>query len=264
MKKAITIMIPYLVSEDKNDDLRMALRSIEKHMTSEVNVVLVGEAPDWINLKEVAVVPFQNVVTEGFRKAGNAWFRMRAILAAEEISEDFILMHDDMVFLKETSAEDVAKLVYAINTMETKPEPNGKHAQLIHRTMVALKKQGASTYNFENHSPRMFNKGKIRLLRPKYKAKQNRLLLSTLYFNEYLEELIQTKTKKPKMFKKGDHVKAGFYGEVSDYSHPSSTEEEVLKSMKQKRFANWNDAGLTDALKTVLEGLFPDKSKFEK
>lgn len=155
----------YLVRNgDKNEDLRVSLRSIAKYKPDFDNIWIVGYKPSWVN---------DNV---GYVETGNpnrlAWKNARDNLViacqTDEISEDFILMNDDFVLTKPIKSwtKSINKVM---NTFEDQIKYyndiklTSNYTKAFSNCVDLIKKLSGKRkiYNYERHAPMIINKKKF-------------------------------------------------------------------------------------------------------
>lgn len=92
------LVIPLHKSRINYQDLRYALRSVEKYGNFDGEVVIVGEKPAWI----------KNVTHLKLTDDPNEWYKERNIYrkilkSFEVVGDNFIFMNDDHVLLKDVA-----------------------------------------------------------------------------------------------------------------------------------------------------------------
>lgn len=252
----VSVVIPY--QHTLQDDLRYALRSIERNVSYPHQVVIVGHKPDWI--RDVRYI--KTLRRSGFKyeKFFDQQKKLHLVAALEEISEDFIWTYDDIIWLRDIPLQDVAKPralmdMTPLDVQERFAQRRDRWGEVQYLTLQRLKKTGATLYHYETHLPRVYNKK--RLLRmfkvhpfdPAYHP-------ATLYFN--------LQGVKPEIIDvHSDDVKAGFYGLHDHYSMRASNYREIERLCSGKRWLNFNDQGWTEHMKTFLQNTFPEKCRYE-
>ena len=86
------------LSKWENNEIKYSLRSLEKNVINYGKVFVVGIFPEFLNKKTVIHIP---EVDPFGHKTKNAINKILVACSDERISEDFILMNDDFIFLKE-------------------------------------------------------------------------------------------------------------------------------------------------------------------
>ena len=151
----------YIVKKDeKNEDLRYSLRSVEKFVPHN-KIWIVGYKPSWITNVEYLPVP-QN---------GNKWDNyIKNILTAcncNKISKEFILMNDDFFAIKpitnllDSINVSLGSLKEAVDKHKAKKSDSawGKAFGYVDELLKDLNIE-EPYYNYESHTPLLINKQK--------------------------------------------------------------------------------------------------------
>lgn len=277
----IDIAVPYRKGGSKWDEneVRYMLRSIEKNFKEEHRIWFIGDVPDFA--QGVRHIPFTKERQKPFPKTFEATYKTNLIIVHPEITELYLMMHDDMLILKPTKLRDLEHWNYmAFDGGEKRLRQLAANTGMSHykvkvQTIDALRSKGRCTqladtveekrrargdyfYDTETHLPRLFEKQKMIMVYRTFKPIMNRLLESSLYYNFH-------EPYRRRLLRKDDMVKAEFMGagEAPYLGALSDTREQVMEGLEGKRFCNYNDMGLTPALKEVIAELFPEKCKYE-
>lgn len=219
----------------KNDDIKYSLRSLDKNFKVKGKVFIVGGRPNWINVNTVTHIYAED---KERNKLVNAIHKILIACKDRRISEDFILMNDDFLFLKET--DDIKN--YNIGTIEemkrTHRTKGGYYYKAICDTLEILQSKNMSTISYETHYPIIINKNNfIEIIKETGKIAY---LFRSFYGNRYIKE-----SKKIKDFKVFNHHQF-FKGKEREFMSLSD-EIEKYPSMKE-----W------------YSNIFKDKSKYER
>lgn len=247
-----TIIIPFKNLGDE-DELRLALRSIKKNVKFDYQIIIIGDAPEWINKEKITVLNPEFTPADTHPKAFNVIDKMRFACESADVTNKILMTYDDIIFLNPIKATDVSTTV-ALGMIPQ--DPNHKWTgsaawvEVMRNTIAALKRNEMSTYNYETHLPRLFNKEKLASLFQKFGFKKRAYCLPTLYFNEYGSKVgVRCLDKNPK------NTKVGLY-ENGDF-------EKRKEDFKTHLFLNWHQTQWTPELKAHLFELFPEKSPYE-
>lgn len=136
----------------RNFELRMSLRSVEKHLTGFNNVYIIGEFPPW--LQNAIHIPF----TEMSKISDiNIMQKVTKVCELPELSDDFLFLNDDHYLL--TSYDAPTFPYYYMDTLEdyyrTRPDSYGRRARA---SMNYLKEKGLPIKHFDIHYPIIYNK----------------------------------------------------------------------------------------------------------
>ena len=159
-----------------NEELRYSLRSLSTFAPEIKRVLIVGEKPNFINDK----IEY-HYVNEA---EGNKEYRiaMKICHACKIVDSDFIFMNDDF-FL--TRAQNW-NLNYAKETLN--PKGHDHYQKSILDTRDYLLSLECSTFNFDVHTPIVYNSKKFLDLMPhfeKSRVSSNGMVVKSLYGNIY-------------------------------------------------------------------------------
>jgi hypothetical protein len=259
----IDFIYPYVLGEDKFEELRYSLRSLEKHYADPFRVVIVGDKPEWC--QNVIHVPVERQTGMKENLTYDAVWKLITICKSDMISGIFVRMYDDIYLLRNMDFKFLSLMKANYNATDRMNRTDGTQSDVwlgqLHRTYTTLLESGQKTiWNFETHLPEVFLKSIVLWILEKYNVLEQRLLITTLYNNICWQEGDQ----EPWLVDIKTNIKAGFYGSNTNYSHKSSDAGNIRSILKGKYFLNHNDEGLNPGLIEVIKELFPNKSSFEK
>ena len=142
----------------EGEELKVSLRTVEKHLKGYDKVWIVGMPPRWIqnaNVLEVRDVSKTN-------KQVNAITKLLAVCNESELSDDFVLMNDDFFFLKDIHVEEI-KPLYKDDLqflMDRYERIQSRYYYYIRNTVETLGDRHAK--NYEVHYPLIINKHKFK------------------------------------------------------------------------------------------------------
>lgn len=252
----ISVFFPYKHSFAKWQELRYSLRSLDKYLKEEFQVIIVGDLPQWINRKAVIHIPHtrdESVANEVKLYDENT--KLKIFLNSQYCTEKFIKMYDDIYLLREISSADILPWALLDASRDKVRNGNAAYHQQLDRTIRECIKHRLQAYCYETHLPRVFEREKMKAVFSIHGPIENRLLTSTLYWNRYHRD--------PKILSRQDGVKAAFYGYDDNFSFRGDSYLAIRKILSGKTFLNHNNTGLDDILKITLRILFPVKSRFE-
>lgn len=247
-------------------DLRYSLRSLEENWLGNFRVTVVGDEPP--GTTGYWHLPTARNSDPHLPKALDAVHKMQAICNARHIGDRFAYWYDDVYLLKPV---DQAFLERRVATHEVTRDMVArgavrKHAQQVLATAKVLFDAGFKrVWNYETHTPRIFDKRRMQEVLDLYRPAASRLLLPTLYFNHF------HRGQEPALLSRLDDVKAGFYG-LTDCprSFPPAATTNDLEAMRTyaancagKAYLNHNDRGLDVGLQFLRHSLWPQPSSFE-
>lgn len=254
--RRIDIVIPYVHSKAAWDELKYALRSIEKAVQFPFKLHIVADRlPLWANPDEINLIKVKQIYNIKFAHCFDSYRKLAATINCPDVADDFIWAYDDQIWARPIK-EDFFSRVYGYEEVKTEAQvietfkkggSNWKTA--FFNSIQKLLSKNLSCFNHEIHMPRMFNKKKALETFNEFDLGENSAnLFSTIYYNHHADgkKPINLRNKKYK-------------GEVR--SPLSLTEiESVLSSCT---FLDYNDKGLDKNLKIAISERYPDKSRFE-
>lgn len=247
----VDILIPFVTQTVKWEELKFALRSIEKFVTTPHRVIILGsERPEWASEKLLLIKCEQ---IQGFEnaKAFDAVAKLEKAIDSD-ISTDFVYTYDDVVFLNHVTLED---LKVRVSHDRLKDENNiqgftgsARWKKVMINTLLRLKVNKLPDFNYETHLPRVFNKELLKTTFLRFGFKRWPYMVPTIYFNSNFE---------------GPDVILDASSPTIEISKPLPYDlmKELLCS---KKILTYNDNGLTEDLKEILLEMFPEKSTYEK
>ncbi len=159
-----------------NEELRFSLRSVQKYAPEVKKVIIVGEKPDFISDK----IEYHYIK----EAEGNKEYRiaMKIHEACKFIKGNFIFMNDDFFLTREQD--------WNVNYAKSELNPKGHdhYQKAISDTKEYLLSLGKTIYNFDVHTPILYNSKKFQSLLPHFeKSRQtsNGLVVKSLYGNIY-------------------------------------------------------------------------------
>ncbi len=221
-----------------NAELRFALRSAEKFVQNLGTVWIVSDcAPDWLQNVRILPVPDRHK----HNKDANLFDKLIFASKMPEVSEMFIFLSDDQVFLQPFNAE-LAPTVFNPRGWLAFAGSDLKWHRRMLATFSYLARRGIRLmYNFDAHVPVVYRKKDFHLLRGIDYAARPGFCINTL-----LCGLMGRHGQIPQALVKA-HAE-------SDHAVPDFT---------GKRFAGYNNGGFP-VMQPHLQALFPEKSKFER
>lgn len=257
-EKSTTVdaVIPYL-NEGDGWELRHAVRALCANFTDLNNLWIVGDKPDWMN-DDVKVIPRPDMkaseddVMRNFHYCKSMWMAARC----EDITDDFLYLADDHYILTPRTAQNFIDTVIVRENMAAYTQADRMTASrewqlMIWDTVDKLMKSGLSGWNYETHTPKLVNRGRLMNTFATFGFGDGRLIWQTAYFNMFPPPDGTTGH-----LSEDTALKAGFYGE---------TPYEAVKAKGDAAvFLNHNQDGFCDGVRRYIGERFPEPSKFEK
>lgn len=226
-------------SRHHNVELRYSLRSMVKHLRGVRNVYVIGDIPEWIT--GVNAIHF----TERWHKQRNIMSKLMQVCMMPEVSEEFMMVHDDHFFLEEADAHTFpyywGRLLH--ESMQDL-QPGNVYRHTLRNTIHALLSKNHALKNFDIHCPMRFNKKLFTEVMARYDWNERfGFVIKSLYANT-----------------------AGIDGEqMSDLKiRKSFKREELLSMLQDRKWFSCSDDALNEDLKKIMEELYPDESKYEQ
>lgn len=176
------VYIKGVQSYNKDKELRYSLRSLSK-IKDLGRVFITGECPSFV--KNVIHTPAKDIGC----KMINHWWKITQTILQTDISDNFVLMYDDIFFTKELFIGQYP----AYNRGELNQHNTGtplyrKNLEEAERLLV---EKGYNTKNFELHIPIIYNKEKFLQLQDiyeRYKDKKIAPAVRSMYGNLFIKD----------------------------------------------------------------------------
>jgi hypothetical protein len=253
----------FFLKHSKYDDveIRYALRAIERHMPWVRRVVVFGDRPAFLAGPESGVlhVPHERIAWVGNYKSPVTNFFLMFYLTAllPELDEEYLWFCDDFILLDDLSPEQARAARYLQDLSKVSNRGKGLWKESLWRTYDLLKRLGYTGWNFETHVPTYFHKAWVLDAFRDFRdfITEDRwygLLGPTAILNHAWKA-----DPRPLVHVGDEKSKAGFYGKPPAY-------EEVLEAARGRRFLNFDDGAMGDAIQRFLAERFPEPSRFER
>jgi len=234
----IDIVIPYKQSQWADNELRFALRSVEKHLKNYRKIYVIGHRPAWMNLGTVVHIPFE----DKYSHERNILEKILHVCKYAQLSDDFLLMNDDHYLASIYNATRFPYYFY--RSLEQKlSSSRGAYADSVRNTLFALKARRLPHAFYDVHTPILYNKSLFPEVMEMYnwEGKRNGFIIKSLYCNTLrLKGMILPDCK---------------------INKPMSCFE-IEKWLEDRHMFSTPDK-ITPEVATFLNYLFPDKSKYE-
>jgi FkbM family methyltransferase len=223
-----------------DNELRYSLRSLVKYFPQLGRVFVVGQKPAW--LQNVIHIPFPDTYKNN--KDANLIAKVLAACDAG-ISKRFLRISDDEMFLQPVQFAKMTPIHYG----ELKDKPNsyfsGKWKGHLKNTRDRMAETGHSTLHYDIHSPNAYDRETFKKVMAEHPWATLPMTINTLYYNGSDAPGRKARSEKVTCESAIHDIKA------------------IQEKIKGKRYFNVNDKGLTDAMKKVIQELYPDPSPFE-
>ena len=249
--------ILYLVGEGYSkcnyNELRYSLRSIEKYGKNVDRVYVVGYCPEWLS-DEIIKIPLdsQSLKHSGItEKHINFITSILYVVDNTDIGNEFLISMDDHFYIRETDFNNYpiyAKIVGGDTQLDTKKNPPNNYGKFILKTKELLKSLNLPTYFFTLHRNMHVFKDTIKQCR------------------DILDNIVKNKLDcEPMAFLLNYRYKQTQFSfiPVKDIKIKSENNWEKVNPDITEVFSTY-DFESDSKLDTLIQNLFPDKSKYEK
>jgi hypothetical protein len=225
-----------------DNELRYSLRSVEKFAPAIDKICIVGYKPDFLNDK-IKHIPYEDIYFNAARNIAEKILRYCEVHRGER----FLLMADDYYFLKPF---DVVNHKYCYRgTLHD--VITAHHGLFVHHCMATehiLKKSGLNAYNFDCHYPMVMDADKfIKVYNSYYWTDLPwGYTIKSLYANTLqvpfcdMREVEEVKLRRQKTIEGAKHF------------------------IKGKEMFSSGDSMVGDKMIEFMDGLYPNKSRYER
>lgn len=172
----------YLYKGGSKTELFLSIKSVWKFLKGYRHIYIVGDYVEFPTVKNV--ISLQH----GTSRYNNSYLKMIDACNHPDISDDFLLMNDDFIFLKDVHVNDIPTY-HLTGIKELGNTPADTRHVLFRNTAEYLESQNKPLNHFDVHFPMIINKKKF-LSMPSDKEYAYRSLYGNLYSEnlEYLEQ----------------------------------------------------------------------------
>lgn len=249
------IFIPYLLTTDNGEELKITLRSIDRNVKFDYEVVIAGTLPTWLNPKTIIHINKEIEKKVPFNTFWDTIGKLRYFSNTETAAKSILYTYDDIVFMQPVTLEDVSlpvALSYLPNKDDFASDAGANWKKVLVNTMHKLKQCLLPYYNFETHLPILFERDRLRRFFVKFGFNVEPYHMCSLYcnwVNDIDERPVYILSRNPEQ-----KIKYGLYkgNKTTDYSPALCY-----------RYMNWTQSEWTPVLKQFLYTHFSEKSKFE-
>ena len=217
----------------QNNELRFALRSIEKYLTGYDKIFIIGECPSY--LQNIVHIPCPDFTG---RKEYSIFNKIMKAVKDERCSEYFVFWNDDIFLIDNLQTADF-KFWYEGSLLSKYEQSHGHYKAAIKNVIDIWDSHFEYT---DIHTPIIYNKELF-----------NKIVGSKDWNKEYvIKSLYTSKFARP-------------FEEMPDLKiNKAMTYYEIKARIKDRLFFSIGTYGVCPAMTKVLTELFPDKSKYEK
>ena len=250
----IDIVIPLGVDTRWQDnELRYTLRSIQKYLRGYRDIYIIGNKRRWLKERLIKTehiiydetssendgVIFIPATEDYVRKQKSIFDKLLIAANTEAISDPFCMFNDDHFLLQPLNIADIKYWKWG-TLQNLLVKSLGTYQRIVQNTMKYHKTKGWPETNFDIHVPILYEKEKIKALADEDWSKDH--IIKSSYCNMHGI--------------KGEDMKDLVIGKPL-------RRDEVRKAIAGRMWWSINEQGTNDAVKDILQELYPDKSKFE-
>lgn len=241
MQRTFDLLIPVGGQSDWFDfyELMFALRSIEKYAPMVDRVFIIGKKPEWLN-DNVVHLGFPDMNARAGLKDLNILEKILFACEESDISEDFIFSNDDIILLEPMTELPNYYWGTVTEYIQINPFLNAGYKSTMIRTKAQLEFRNLQDKFFDIHTPIFYNRQKFI---DTFDNHRLALGIKSVYGNNITGievPLLDFKLKR-------------------EY-----TQEQIEIKSQGRKFMSFNHKALNTEMKTYLQKLFPNKSKYEK
>ena len=233
-RQAFDVVIPYKKGRS-TEELRFCLRSVEKNLPFIGRVFIIGELPEWAS-DEIIHIPSE----QRHEKSANVAVSHRIAANDERISDNFVLMNDDMFVMRELQEIPLCHgtPLSEFFTLFWTRVPRSYYTDLIKRTLSIVPHY---LPHWELHIPIVLSKSKFKHVLSLIEGMH--MMSRTVYGSLYLRD-------------KGEYHK-----DVKIYQVSGSKNWQDMPRFDT--FVSSDDSTFEHVIMPILAKMFPTKSKYE-
>jgi hypothetical protein len=161
-----------------NREIRYSLRSVEKYLQGFDRVWVVGERPDF--LKNIIHVPCSDPTD---RHEFNIMRKIETFCQLREGSERFFFINDDHFLLEHAQCNGYPFYSKGGIMDSALKRDEDRYFHALQNTYHALAERGLTTFNFDVHTPIVYDKKKFIEVMNLYDWRNNEYVIKSLYCN---------------------------------------------------------------------------------
>jgi hypothetical protein len=223
-------------------ELRFSLRSLERHVKNVGRVFVVGENPGFLTSEAI----FKQCSDPSENREFNIASKIFHACQRTDISEDFLFVNDDHIFVGEADAEAYPNYWFDQMVGAESKAISARYRDSIKSTREMLEKAGHPTRFYDIHTPIVYNRKKFTDMIgvwQKSASLRNGYVVKSAYAN-------------------WNHVAPG--PETHDLKfHKANGEQHVRDTIAGRHVFSFGDGALITGVSAFLYSEFPTRSKYE-
>lgn len=238
-----TIVIPVKSgNRHHNKELIYAIRSLERHLKGNWNIVVVG---DRINaLRGLKYIHCKDE-PKSENKERNIYRKIMKACESDLVSENFIVTNDDIMITKDFDVDNLP-FYYKCELEVTMANNKGDYRKSVNHTRKFLIEHGKKTLDFDTHFPIMYNKKRF----------IDTFVCNNVDWNKPFGYVIKS-------------LICNMIGIEGEYGgdckiHHKMSYQELKNKIGDRSFFSTSDGCLNEHMMRLLNELYPSKSKYER
>ena len=180
-------------SINKDLELKYSLRSLEKFGYGVDRVFITGECPDFIDQTKIIHLPEKDIGCPMI----NHWWKVTQTITKTDISDDFLLMYDDIFF---TSLSNIMQYKGFFRGFLSEVCSGGQlYQKSLQNASAWLKTRNLTALDYELHIPIVYNRQNFQKLDPIFRPLMDQTLamaVRSIYGNMFFEKPMKRKDVK--------------------------------------------------------------------
>lgn len=241
MWKVTSIVIPYRLSINNDQELRFCLRSIVMHLKGYGEIFIIGEKPTWVkNVTHIPTPDIDRQFDKTYWKERKIYEKIRIAAYMDDVTDDFYFTNDDHFLLQDFDAATFP-LHWGGDMSGEICRPDIYGQTCIH-TNERIRANMWPDHNYDTHCPIVYNKRLFQNLEELDWTKKWGYCIKTMYC--------------------GINGKKGeFYPDlkIKDQESP----EMIKRLIANRPYFSIGDKAVGPGMLQVLRELYPDRSIYE-
>jgi len=179
------------------NELEWSVKSAKKFLP-DPRCFVAGDKPDF-DIEHIETPQRVETHRTNFPRHFDNVNKLLAIVDDPRVSDDFVMMYDDIFLLQSMTYDDIkfwgkAEITYSLEEYYRTRFGSNIYRELWKRTYNYLCMDaivtGKKVYDWETHLPRKYNKSKLMSVIDRYKLGENPMIVSSAYAYEYADETV--------------------------------------------------------------------------
>lgn len=228
----------------EDNELRYALRGIEKYISGIDRLFIVGMRPEWLT-GDVIHLPFEDV-PGGANRDTNIFGKIMTACRDERLSQNFLYASDDHFILSPAQADEYPYFCKGVLTDTVAGMPDSQpYKKVLSNTVDILSRRNDTIRDYQLHCPIVYDKSMFQRLKADFGpalAIQYGFAIKSVYCNHF-------------------NIPGVPYTDLK-IKDPLSYQE-IADAVENRAFFSIANRALSGGIKQFLQDIFPHKSKYE-